>query len=240
MLEAFDIALLMDNTVTFGGLVKTCDRTKRGIHATLGDGTTATTMPTWDHLNGRFTFDGDDYMSLGNADPNGILSGMGGRPGLEIEDGETYCFYFSPFIAPSSGTYCILSKNTVFASSIKVSIFANVGAKQLNCVWVDDKAGTESISTPINSLPEFAHRSFLFSAVRRSNQQELWFNDGLLYSGTASSKNAVNSAAAEVGRHALSGQYLPGGTGFRFFGYARQAFTQSRFRQLSRGFRSLL
>lgn len=239
LLGHFDVALLMDSQVTIGGNIKTLDRTRHGIHATLGDGVTGGTWPTWDVLNSKYTFDGDDYMNLGSADDAGILDNLGGIPETDLE-GECYLFYFSPFKIGSSGTHCFFCKNPAVVSSVEIRMLVGASTSQLTGRWLNEIGQLENVITNTDTMRAYDGKELLMALQRRLNRQEIWFNAGLSVVGAGTSRDAKNSSDAMIGYQSVAGQYMPADTGLRFFGYAQRALDSSQFRKLNSNLRSLL
>jgi len=239
MLSKLDIALLCDSrTVDAAGNAITPDRSRHGIHAQLGDGGAAATMPTLDALNGRMTFDGGDYMVLRAADDvAGVLAGMG-----SIQD-ETYLFYFDPFQA-------VVAPNLIepFSSNDGANprvIFRYGTANMYFLVaFYDAGGGGEASITPNNSIQEFFGKQLLLAITRRNADTDthIYYANGARRwaSNVAPRRDASSAKNYRIGSSLAGAFFLPAGTGLRFFGYAREAWTQTQLRALQRFLRGNL
>jgi hypothetical protein len=235
MLNSLDIALLCDSrTVDGAGLAITPDRSRHGIHAQLGDGAAAGTMPTLDALNGKFDFDGGDYMVLRQADDvEDVLADMG-----SIQD-ETYLFYMDPVVDP--GATDALWINTDDGANPRFAIGHRGGANDYFWIYfIDGVGGTETGTTPVGSALEFIGKSLLFAYVRRLNAQEVYCNGVLRWSSANASVDASGAKNPTIGKELGGARFFPAGTGLRVFGYSRTAWTQTQLRALQRFLRGML
>lgn len=238
MLEACDIALLMDREWTDGaGNRRTLDRSRHGIETLVGDGTTVGTFPTWDATRGLYTFDGSDYLHL--VDDNPTMNEMGGIPGTHL-DGETYIFYFSPFVLGAI-VACWFCKNAQITQRIEINTRPGVGNNRLECEWADGIGSVETLLTPADSMLPYIGHDVIFTIIRRLNVQEVWADEDLIATGIDTSEDARSPTSdACIGHQLLAGWFMAAGTGLRFWGYAARSFTYQQIRQLRRGFRNLL
>jgi len=232
MLNSLDIALLCDSrTVDGAGLAITPDRSRHGIHAQLGDGATAGTMPTLDALNGRFTFDGGDDMRIAPArDVAGVLAGMGGpHP-------ETYIFYLDPLIM-SGAQATILSK---FSNPAWVLIRWE-GASSRILFLNRQVGGTDELY--YLAAPDTAalqNRRLILAYVRDTNSQRGYADAVQIFADTDVTVDGSGVSTLYLGASDI-GQYLPNGNGLRAFFYdGSNAWTPTQLRALQRFLRGNL
>jgi len=235
MLNSLDIALLCDSrTVDGAGLAITPDRSRHGIHAQLGDGATAGTMPTLDALNGRYTFDGGDYMVLRQADDvDDVLADMAS------DQDETYLYYIFPMISTVDYAY-LLSTNYGAGGYYYIRQRETVGTFYWQATF-NDGIGSETATSGVNSILPYYNKGILLAVRRGSNVIEFWVNGVLISSTVVATRDASNAKDVLVGAVSAAITYpFPAGTGLRFFGYSRTAWTQTQLRALQRFLRGNL
>jgi len=237
LLDKFALAYLFDSEYTDdAGLRRTKDRSRHGIHALVGDGSTAATMPTWDSSRGLYTFDGGDYLTIRQADDAGdVLANMG-----SIQD-ETYCFLMDPLILAQQE---FLSTNDGINPRIIIRTIAG-GTNRFELQLLDAGGGIENTLTPNNTVEEFVGKATLMAFSRimtgatmahsiSMNGAVRWTSSGL------TPRNASSAKDPHIGSTPTPSSYFAAGTGLRFFGYARRAITVPELRQLSRNLRGVL
>jgi hypothetical protein len=231
MLERFDIALPFDRQWTDGaGKRRTADRSRHGLHALVGNGTTSIYFPTWDESRGIYIFDGvDDSIQLDQAeDVNNILTDM-----ASIQD-ETYLVYFSPLKATATSSVWVDKRES---AALRLTIVADdLFRFELAVVGAE---GTEIAKTGAGEVSKYIGRDILFAWVRSSNSQKLYADGIEIFSATSTSRDASNTGKVFIGR-AAPGLPLPAGAGYKYFGYSRSAFTGAKLRAISKYFKEML
>jgi len=230
MLDKLDICCLFDAEYTDGaGLRRTRDRSRHGIHPLVGDGTTASTMPTWDADRGLYLFDGGDYLTFPQSeDVDGVLAGMG-----SIQD-ETYCWLMDPWIEVVAGQITEFMKKDNGAG-VWFRLREQFGAS-LTFYFNGAGAENQSVAAPLGA---WDYRRVLITATRRNGYSAIYANDTLLVGGAVVSQDASNAGDLLISS-ATASYLFKNGTGLRFFGYGRFVATPTYLNQLNRNLRGLL
>jgi len=232
MLSKLDIALLCDvRSVDPNGLAITPDRSRHGIHAQLGDGGAAATMPTLDALNGRMTFDGGDYMVLRAADDvDGVLAGMGGP------HEETYIFYFDPYVYVA-GDITFFFKGDLAGYFVRLRQESWVGTH----FDMQIEGGPDEILAGTVDPVVYDGKQLMIAFIRRADVQEIWVDANLQDSGTDPTTDATTADDALIGCEPGVANPLLAGTGLRAMFYdGENAWTQTQLRALQRFLRGNL
>jgi hypothetical protein len=227
LLDKFDLAYLFDSEWTDdAGLRRTKDRSRHGIHALVGDGSAAATMPTWDAARGLYTSTlAGQYLRLPIADDvNTVVRNIGS------EQPETYCFYMDPLLI---GTLHDFLNRVVADQWIMIRVDS---AGIIVFRFRETGVGYEQTVTGPGVLSPYHGRSVLLTFTRDVRQHHIYVDDTLLVSSTpAGPYNASADANVSVLASPASGE------GGRFFGYARDFVATPTFlRQLSRNLRGVL
>lgn len=240
LLDHFDLACLMDREWTdSGGLRRTMDRSKHGIHPLVGDGSTAGTFPTFDASRGLYTFDGSDYLTLRQSDDSAdVLANMG-----SIQD-ETYCFLFDPYVNnPALVAHHFIAFGPGGAGSL---FYVRAGASfdRFELRSRDPSANVESLNAA-GQCTENDGKPILVTVVRApdssTRKQSLYIGSTEIASATDTPRDSSCTDDKLIGTNSNATLYhLASGTGLRFFGYARRAITEVELRQMTRFMRGLL
>jgi hypothetical protein len=186
-------------------------------------------------LNARFEFDGGDYINIRNADDvDGVLAGM-----ASIQN-ETYIVYFDPLVA-GTGVY----SHEIFSTEDGANprFFARKTGGVFTFQFYDGVGNLEFLNTGAIETSYDGQR-FAIVYVREpthpTQKQRAYINDILVATANSTPRDASNAKAKRLGATLVPGNYLPAGTGIKFFGYGRFVATQTWLRQLSRNLRGLL
>ena len=223
MFDALDIALLMDNRSldADGNAFTPCEtrygRDGLGIRAILGDGTTAATMPTLDALQGRFTFDGGDYIVLPAAtDVASVLANMG-----SAQD-EFWLFLMKNSIWTAATNQVLFYKDGAAGEMIRL----RYGVANTITLDTDNGAGgTESLAISAAATALTQNAEIMIGFQRANNVQEIWFWDILVDSDTDATVDASSAGDAYIGANDTPAQFIRNNCGISFFGYGRGRIT---------------
>lgn len=232
MFAGLDIACLMDSRYTDGGgIIRTRDRSPKGLNPRLGDGATAGTMPTWDSARGLFTFDGGDYLSWPIAeDVGGILAAIG-----SLQD-ETYLFYFDKLVI--NGNYQYLFQHNSQSATERFAI----RIEDTNQIRIIEN-NTVQITTA--TIAAWNGRGTVLAVTRSVNatKKHVVYLDAIEFASNTVNPLLDGKSALKtnyIGVSDASTFYLQNGTGLRFFGYARRAFTQTQLQAIQRYLRGVI
>jgi hypothetical protein len=232
MLNSLDIALLCDKEWTdANGDRRTADRSRHGIHPVLGDGTTVGTFPTWDEPDGRYTFDGGDYLTIRSADDvDDVLLDMGGP------QDETYLFYIEPWVF-GGGNQTLFSKY----SNPQWILFRYEVASSRFLFLIRETGGTDELYyLPAPDTALLYGRGLILAYTRSANLQRGYVDAVQVFEDTDATVDGSGVSNAYIGAQDGVSNFVPAGTGLRFFGYAQKAFTQVEFRAIQRFLRGML
>lgn len=234
MLNALSLACLFDSEYTdLAGDRRTKDRSRFGIDPRVGDGSTPATFPTWSAQDGRYDFDGGDYMLITTAyDSDDVLALMG-----SIQP-ETYLFYFDPLVIDGNEQY-LFGWNTGSGTD-RGYIRINAG-NTLTLHLDDDVGGMEELTS--GSILEWNGHSVIVAVVRDPTaavRQLMYLNAVEFATDTDVAVAGASAVAKYIGRNTAGGSLLQVGTGLRFFGYSATAFAQLQLQAIQRYLRGFL